>query len=112
MFRVSFKVRGSGTLQHTHTRPHTHADDSNSGADRHERPAELEASAAAESPEKAVRTLLNITKPIAEREGERESEREGDICKQESRTDKGLLQMSRSACLCVTNGLFILSITR
>lgn len=51
---------------------HTHADDSNSSADRHVRPAELEASAAAESPEKAVWTLLSITKLKGGRETERE----------------------------------------
>jgi len=68
MFSVSFKVTGLGTLHptatHTHTQTHTHRHtrDGNSGADRHVRPAELEASAAVESPEKAVWTLLNVTK--------------------------------------------------
>lgn len=44
----------------THTQ--THTEDGNSSADRHVRPAELEASVAVESHEKAVRTLLNISK--------------------------------------------------
>lgn len=46
----------------THTYTQKHTEDGNSSVDRHARPAELEASVAVESFEKAVRTLLNISK--------------------------------------------------
>ena len=71
---------------HTHTHTHTHT--GNSGADRHVRPAESEASVAVERPEKARRTLLNISELK-------------DICKQEPGTKRGLLEMSRTSSLSI-----------